>query len=322
VGAEARSSSRAGSLVAVPRGAPQPRDGVTFRAGGRDDARTAFDVFVAAIADLGRRRDEPTFSAPADPDALWPERRPLFEHLAAACQRFWIAEDGRGPVGYARSFVREGVLQLTDFFVLPRAQGRGVGGELLARAFPASAAPRLVIATPDSGALIRYLRSGVRMQAPILGLEGRPREEPLASDLRVEPILPGAAQLDALAALDRANLGFARGVDHRYLAATRDGMLLRRRGRAVAYGYGGVRTGPAGVLDARDLPALLSLLEAAAAQRGVERAAFEVSGRAGEAVGHLLARGFRPDPFGVYLLADERPPALERHVFLQPSFFC
>jgi hypothetical protein len=75
-----------------------------------------FEIFEAAIDDLGARMQANGNSTAGDP-AAWDRRRPLYEHLAQTAEHLWIAEDDGRPVGYARSILRDGVRELTELFV-------------------------------------------------------------------------------------------------------------------------------------------------------------------------------------------------------------
>lgn len=115
-----------------------PGFSISYRQGTQQDSAAVFRVFAAALCDLGRRRSVTALSAD-DPTAIqrmWPEREPLFQHLAATAQAFWIAEKGDEIVGYARLVQRDGLALLTEFFVAPELHGRGIGRELFARTFP------------------------------------------------------------------------------------------------------------------------------------------------------------------------------------------
>ena len=74
----------------------------TYRVADATDSRACFALFEAAIDDLGRRTGGAANATAGDP-AAWDIRRPLFDHLAATCDRWWIAEDEAtgGAVGYA-----------------------------------------------------------------------------------------------------------------------------------------------------------------------------------------------------------------------------
>src|SRR5262245_39739669 len=105
---------------------------LSFRPGVIDDSRAVFEVFQEAILDLSERTGVMAVSGGHDPVVLsemWERRRPLWEHLARTAEHFWIAErDGRA-IGYARSILRDGVRELTEFFVRPGEQAAGVGRE-------------------------------------------------------------------------------------------------------------------------------------------------------------------------------------------------
>ncbi len=104
---------------------------------------------MQSILDLSQRQGVMAVTGGDDPavlSELWERRRPLMEHLTRNSEQFWVAENEGKVIGYARSILRPGRgrasgvpqhLELTEFFVLPGEQSRGVGGELLKRAFPA-----------------------------------------------------------------------------------------------------------------------------------------------------------------------------------------
>jgi GNAT superfamily N-acetyltransferase len=297
-----------------------------YRPGTPADTRTCFDIFETTVDDLGRRIGGSANATAGDP-AAFEIRRPLFDHLAATADEWWVAEEeatGRA-IGYARSIVRDGVRELTEFFVLPDAQSGGVGRGLLERAFPETGARhRAIVATIDPRAIARYLRTGLDVRAPMIGLEGKPCDEPLDSDLTREAIDPAYPPLDALAEIDERILGFRRDEDQRWLASQRTGWLYRRDGRACGYGYHPARPawgGPYAALKAGDLPILLADGEAAAAAAGHATVTFDVSLTARPAIDHLLGRGYRVDPFVMLFFSDAPVDGLDRYVLTSPPFF-
>jgi GNAT superfamily N-acetyltransferase len=297
-----------------------------YRPGTAADSRACFDIFERTIDDLGQRTGGAANSTADDP-AAWDIRRPLFDHLAATGDAWWIAEDEvkGSPIGYARSILRDGVRELTEFFVLPETQSGGVGGELLARAFAADGARhRAIVATLDPRAIARYLRTGLDARVAIIGLHGVPRPSAVATDLQREPIDPNAPPFDELARIDLAILDFRRDPDHAWLAAQRSGWLYRRDGLAVAYGYHPARPawgGPYAALEAADLPALLADGEAAAAAAGHDDVTFDLPLTARPGLDHLLARGFHVDPFVMLFFTDGPTDDLDRYCLTSPPFF-
>lgn len=294
---------------------------ITYRPGTFADSFASYKLFEVTLADFAARLGMVADQTSGDPEA-WDKRRPLFEHLARTAAHFWIAQDGDRPIGYARSIERDGVLELTEFFVLPEAQSGGVGRELLARAFPAQGARRrTIIATSDLRAQGRYLRAGVYPRFPIYFLGRAPEPVSVASDLQIDEINDEAAALPVLAALDLAVLGHRRDADHRYLLTTRQGFIYSRRGEAVGYGYAGRNNGPLALLDSADFPAVLAHAESCAHARGEARTGFEVGLINAAAVDYLLGRGYLLDSFFAFFMSDVPFGRFENYIFTSPPFF-
>jgi GNAT superfamily N-acetyltransferase len=284
------------------------------------DSRACFDVFRDSLADLMRRNGLIATGAAGPGGAeLWPAYTPLFEHLAATCAHWWVAEDADGRLaGYARSTQRGDVLELTEFFVAPGARVQGVGRALLARAFAVGlGAHRAIIATIDAPAVALYLRFGVAHQATGVDFTGRPRAVDLPAGYEV-----AEATLERVLALERELLGHGRREDVTFMLANRPAVVLRRGGQDVAYAFLANEhghAGPVGALDPADLPAALAQLEGAAHAAGIERLDLTVPLAARTAVDWLLAqRGFRIDPFYCLFLADGPWARLDRYLPFNP----
>ena len=212
-----------------------------------------------------------------------------FEHLNKTKSAAWLAEDEGHILGYARSILRSGHCELTEFFVLPEAQSTGIGRELLARAFlDIEAEHRHVIATINPAALARYLKAGMRPGTTIFDLEKSPAPETIETDLVFQLLETGSANLDALDRIDQTVIGHTRRTDHIWLIETRRGFLCLRSGIPVGYGYSGRSAGPLAVLDSRDMPAALAHAEVLASQE-TDLMSFMVPVSNRVAIGHLLA---------------------------------
>jgi GNAT superfamily N-acetyltransferase len=291
-----------------------------LRRAGPGDSRACFELFRGSIGDLLRRVGYLPADTPADdPDELWPAYVGLFDHLAATCAQWWIAEDGDArPVGYARSTQRGEVVELTEFFVAPDARMAGVGRALLERAFALGLGThRAVIATVDAPAVALYLRFGVSHQTTGVDVAGRPR--PVAVPARYE-VVP--ATLDELLAIEAELLGHARPQDVAFMLTDRPAVVLRRDGGTVAYAFGASAygyAGPVGARDPVDLPAALAAIEGAAHEAGVQRLDLTVPLAARTAIEWLLGRrGFRIDPFYCLFLADGPWARLDRYLPFNP----
>jgi GNAT superfamily N-acetyltransferase len=293
-----------------------------FRRGRLEDSYAVYTIFARTIDDFARRTFPQAPSPDGDIDAWWERRRPLFEHLARTAEEFWIAEEGGVALGYARSILRAGARELTEFFVLPASQSAGVGRELLARAFPvAGAAHRSIVATSDARAQSRYLRAGVYPRFPIyyFGAPPRPVAEP--TDLTIEPFVAAAPLQAELEAVDQQILGYTRDLDHTWLAQTHQGFVYRRNSAVVGYGYTAANNGPFALLDARDYPAVLAHAETLAAERGIEEVGFEAPLINQHAVDWLLRRGYRMDSFFAFYMCDHPLGKLENYLVTSPPFF-
>jgi len=284
------------------------------------DSRACFDLFRASLGDMMRRTGHPSADAVlAGGEDLWPAYAGLFEHLAATCAQWWIAEDGGGqPVGYARSTLRSGTLELTEFFVAPDARIAGLGRALLAHAFtPGLGEHRAIIATVDAPAVALYLRFGVAHQTTGVDLTGVPRAVALPPGVEAAP-----ATLEEVLELEAQLLGHGRPEDVAFMLADRPAAILRRDGQAVAYAFAANAhgyAGPAGALDPADLPAALAYIENVAHAAGIERIDLTIPLAARTAIGWLLGeRGLRIDPFYCLFLADGPWAKLDRYLPFNP----
>jgi len=267
---------------------------------------------------------------PEIPDDLGPILR-LYGHLQSTDpERFVVAErlgsDGARTIdAFISAVARDRLWFLSMLFVLPRAQGRGLGRRLLGAVMPkpddgtGSRATATDSVQPISNGL--YGSLGMVPRVPLLRLVGRV-ERPdafagLPSDVEVSTFdeigadgdgLGSSALAGELGALDRDGLGFERPADHAFLVAEgRRGFLYHdRSGRTRGYGYTSEsgRVGPVVVAEPELLGPVVGHLVTAVEPRGAF--GIWVPGSAGEAVVPLLRAGFRIDGFPT-LLCWDRP---------------
>ena len=260
-----------------------------------------------SVTDLGARRGTPLVGSA---DEWWASSESLQRFLADRAAEWWVAEEDSRIIGFGRSIERDGLFELTEFFVLPKTQSKGVGRALLERAFPNRPGQvRSIIATTDERALSRYYAAGTAPRFPILTLNGPPQREHGRRDLiahRLEADL--ASDFRGLREIELATLESARGeAEIRWLLSDREGYLYTRADNPVGFGFVGKRgTGPIAALEASDLPDILLHVEDRAASLGLEKIEFQLPGPNEVAARHLLSRGFRIDPW-VNLLMSDRP---------------
>lgn len=298
---------------------------VTFRHGTGADSRGAFEIFRTALVDFEQRTGVPVWSG-ADPVAIdwaWERFRPLYGHLADTGDRFWIAERNGHPIGYARSILRDGVRELTEFFVLPGEQSSGVGRELLARTFPTEGARyRVIVATSDLRALARYLKAGVYPYASTFSFTRTPETVSVPTDLRAERAADTPDTLLALSSIDWEILGHRRDVDHAWLIGQREGFLYRRDGELAGYGYVSKDwCGPFALLREGDFPAVLAQAETRMEALGAESVVLEVPLTNRAAIDHLLRRDYRLEGWVASVMSDAPFGRFDRYIGTSPPFF-
>jgi GNAT superfamily N-acetyltransferase len=297
--------------------------GVTLRRAAPDDTDACHRVMWHAITDLARRHGMPMEGTA---DEWWKSSAPQLTYLSRAAAEWWVAEDAAtgSVVGYARSLERGGLFELTEFFVHPGQQAKGVGRALLACAFPVGRGEvRSIIATTDVRALGRYYGADAVPRFPMLTLTGAPADPGAVGGLEVVPIDGAAAgQLADVAAVEHAVLGYPRGeAELRWILERREVYLHRRGGAVVGFAFVGREgAGPIAALEADDLAAVLLHVEGRAHALGVDRLSLQVPGPNAVAVRHLLGRGFRIDPWVNRLMSNRPFGPFDRFIAFSPLF--
>jgi GNAT superfamily N-acetyltransferase len=280
-----------------------------IRRGTTEDVEACHDVMWSSVTDFGRRNGTPLEGTASD---WWPSDEPLHRFLATHAAEWWVAEepDTGTIIGYGRSIERGGLFELTEFFVSPMSQSRGIGKALIERVFPDGRGDiRSIIATTDVRALSRYYAAGTVARFPILTLTGTPADARPGADLNVRRLgVDSEADLHVQREIERWILGFARGEGEvRWLLADREGYLYLREGVAVGFAFVGRNgAGPIAAPDPLDLPDILLHVEGRASELGIERLDLQVPAPNEVATRHLLGRGFRLDPW-INLLMSDRP---------------
>jgi GNAT superfamily N-acetyltransferase len=297
---------------------------ISIRRGTIDDSFACFRVFATSVDDLVQRlglaQDSDEELDEAALANYWERRRPLFEHLAQSADEFWIAERDGKIIGYARSILRDKIRELTEFFVLPDEQSAGLGRDLLSRAFPEGAENRIIVATFDTRALMRYMKAGVLARFPIAEFNCVPKAVEYSSDLRFQAISESSETLAQLSLIDKKILGHERSIDHHFLLKERQGFLYWRDAELMGYGYVGFRSGPFALIDAADFPAVLAHAETEAS-RSHEFFALEIPLMNRAAMNYVLERRFEMDSFYTLFMAEKPFGNFENYIFTSPPFF-
>lgn len=293
---------------------------VTYRRGTAGDDLATFALFRRSLTDYLRRTgqlgpEEEISTA----EESWPRWERMYAHLRDHAAEHWVAEAADGRVlGYARSVEHDGLFELSEFFVEPGTQARGIGRGLLERTFPLGRGRRrTIIATQDARAVALYLRFGVHVQSVGVDFAKAPEPASVESDLEAVEASPDESTLQAILDVEEQVLGHRREADIRFLLEDRPAVLYHRGGRVVGYGFDPNAHGyygPVAMLDPADVPAGLAHLETKAHEARMEWLSPSVPLVNTAAVAWLLGRGFHIDPFYVLYLADPPLPGLDRYL--------
>jgi GNAT superfamily N-acetyltransferase len=262
--------------------------------------------------------------------------------------RFWVATQMAGaspengpeapvtPTGerllaYTSATVRARTWFLAMLFVLPGEQARGLGSALLARVLPRPGEADVRATCTDSAQPISnalYARLGIVPRLPILELVGRPDREPLPplpDGVRAVPfeVLAGpewsagpTRLAAALAAVDKATLGYSHPADHAFLHRTRRlGYLYEGAGgEMLGYGYTSEvgRIGPLALVDPELTAPALGHLLGAVTPAGAFAA--WVPGSNDRAIVALLRAGLRLEDFPALLCWDHPFGSFDRYI--------
>jgi GNAT superfamily N-acetyltransferase len=269
------------------------RDEFNTRQGTAADIRAAFDVSMLAVKDLFARQG---IEWSLEPEKFWKVLEPYLVHLSEHAAQWWVAEDRASGelIGYSRSVERDGFFELSELFVRPDRQSAGLGKVLLEKAFPRGRGEvRVIIATNDRRGLARYYGAGTVARFAMFSLTGQPRRTEAET---LDVVRAGTADIDELAALERAVVGYARSADYPWLLKHREIYKYRRAARTVGFGcFSEAGQGPIVALEPDDQPAILLHLESLAADRGMEDLSFEVPSINSVVMHHLLERRYKID---------------------------
>ncbi len=223
-----------------------------YRRAGEADLPRAYAVFRAALNAYLVPAGQP--EVPDEGDQQLPTYRHFLRHDG---ERFWVAEAvveeladggcgtlgvvGRQTVGWSSGLLRGDWWFLSSLFVLPEAQGLGVGArlfELAATGAPAGAVRATVTDSLQPISNTLYAHRGLLPREVVVGFGGQTKETPpppLLGTLKPERLT--LASVPELRGVDAGASGLDRSVDHEFYLTEggRYGWLLRRRGRAVAY---------------------------------------------------------------------------------------
>ena len=324
-------------MSAERRPLPASLIGTAFRPARADDLPACAAIWREALNDYLE-----ALNLEAIPDELGPIGRLHAHTLATDPDRFVVATvpaaGGSRIVGFGAAVERGSLWFLSMLFVLPEAQGQGLGRAILERILPAPDRIGTLATAVDSLqpiSIALYSTYGIVPRMPILDMRGeiRPAGGPAAAPVghRVDPVRDDRRGPDRRVrsprarghrdALDRELLGSSIPTTTASCAAEgRQGFLYRGPdGAPLGYGYAGAvgRIGPIAIRTARS-----SRRWSAISRPPSRRAAGGPSGRSAAAprlVPTLLAAGLRTDGRPLLLCWDRPFADFARYVPISPG---
>jgi GNAT superfamily N-acetyltransferase len=237
---------------------------------------------------------------PAPPSTAFPKFC-----LAQDPSGLWVAEDGDTIVGFGFSWMSEKFWCLSQLFVRPEAQAKGIGQALLAKTLMQAerngAANRALITFASNIASTGlYLKNGLYPREPLYEMAAPARA--VAQNLAdagydITSIAPWPDAGEWIGRIDQELLGFRRDLHHQFLLGgfAARAVRIEHAGRAVGYAYISARghVGPLAIAPDADAKAVVTTALRCALEGGATRVSMLVPGRADVVMQTALAVGFR-----------------------------
>ena len=201
--------------------------------------RPAITADLSAMHEIFYRNEIAGVEAPPPPGPI-----PAWMRHTITTGQLLVAEDNGELLGYAGLTIRNRVAFLTDLFVRPDRQSRGVGGRLLSQILPDGSLTRCTLASSDPRALALYIRAGMQPRWQNFWLFSEAAAlRLLPGDVHVVEAVPGDFDLINW---DREMSGRFRPEDHHFWVGQQGGVPLwiYRGDWQLGYGYVRFADGP------------------------------------------------------------------------------
>jgi GNAT superfamily N-acetyltransferase len=283
---------------------------ITYRPAKFEDLEDAARVVQEAGNELRVRHGRQPWPAP--PPIAFPKFC-----LAEDPDGLWVAEHGETIVGFGFSWMTEKFWFLSQLFVRPQTQAKGVGQALLSKTLMQAqrdGATNRALITPaynitSTGLYLNhslYPRELLyRMAAPAQAV-ARNLADP---GYDATPIAPWPEPREWMAEIDQALLGLRRDMHHRFLLGDGAARAVRieRAGGTAGYAYISAEghVGPLAIAPDADAQAVVTTALRCALKGGLSRVSIIVPGRADAVMQAALALGLRVEE--PYVLMASRP---------------
>jgi GNAT superfamily N-acetyltransferase len=276
---------------------------ITYRPAKPEDLEEAERVVQQSGSALRVRHGEQPWPAP--PATAFPEFC-----LARDPSGLWVAEDGDTIVGFGFSWMAEKFWCLSQLFVSPEAQAKGIGQALLSKTLMQAerngATNRALITFAYNIASTGlYLQNGLCPREPIYRMAAP--AQAVARNLvdacyETIPIVPGPEAFEWTGRIDQELLGFRRDSHHQFLldGFAAHAIRIEHRGLEAGYAYISAQghVGPLAIARDADAKAVVTTALRCALESGTSQVSMLVPGRAEVVMRTVLALGFRvEEPF-------------------------
>jgi GNAT superfamily N-acetyltransferase len=271
---------------------------ITYRAAQFEDLEDAERVVQEAGNELPVRHGRQPWPAP--PPIAFPKFC-----LADDPDGLWVAEHGDTIVGFGFSWMTEKFWFLSQLFVRPETQAKGVGQALLSKTLmqaEGNGATNRALITPayNIASTGLYLNNGLyarellyRVAAPAQAVA----RSLINAGYDATPIAPWPEPREWMAEIDEALLGLRRDLHHRFLlgGGTERGVRVERTGGLAGYAYISAEghVGPLAIAPDADAKAVVTTALRCALASGPSRVSMIVPGGADVVMQAVLALGFR-----------------------------
>jgi GNAT superfamily N-acetyltransferase len=217
----------------------------------------------------------------------------------------WVAEDGDTIVGFGFSWMADKFWCLSQLFVRPETQAKGVGQALLSKTLMQAerngAANRALITFAyNIVSTGLYLQNGLYPREPLYRMAAP--AQAVAQNLGragydITPIAPWPESGEWIGRIDQELLGFRRDLHHQFLLGgfAARAVRIEHAGRAAGYAYISAEghVGPLAIAPDADAKAVLTTALRCALEGGARQVSMLIPGRADVVMQTALALGFR-----------------------------
>src|SRR5712691_8145983 len=271
---------------------------ITYRPAKPDDLEEAERVVQqSGNALLVRHGLQPS---PAPPSTAFPKFC-----LARDPSGLWVAEVGDTIVGFGFSWMTEKFWFLSQLFVRPETQAKGIGQALLSKTLMQAerngAANRALITFAYNIASTGlYLKNGLYPREPLYRMAAPAQavvQNLVYARYDITPIAPWPESGEWTSRIDQELLGFRRDLHHQFLLGgfAARAVRIEHAGRAAGYAYISAQghVGPLAIAPDADAKAVVTTALRCALEGGAKQVSMLVPGRADVVMQTALALGFR-----------------------------